>query len=60
MESLVPRLGVVLTAVRDLRAARSDDPVDLVVLRQTLHNPPREAGARSIASPFRSASPTPR
>lgn len=50
MESLVPRLGVVLTAVRDLRAARSDDPVDLVVLRQTLHNPPREAGARSIAS----------
>lgn len=53
----MPRLGVILPDEHALRAARPDDPVDLVVLRSTLLNPPRAAGARTVAEHVRAAHP---
>jgi len=44
-----PKLGVLLNDEKALHAAREADPVDLVVLRSTLINPPRAAGARAVA-----------
>ncbi|MBK8261419.1 MAG: hypothetical protein IPK80_08765 [Nannocystis sp.] len=46
----LPKLGVVLHDELALRAARADDPVDLVVLRTTLLNPPRAAAASKLAA----------
>jgi hypothetical protein len=42
------RLGVILFETGLLRVARADDPVQLVLLRSTLVDPPRAAGARSL------------
>ena len=42
------RLGVILFETSLLRVARADDPVQLVLLRSTLVDPPRAAGARSL------------
>jgi hypothetical protein len=53
----MPRLGVIIPDEHVLRAARPDDPVDLVVLRSTLLNPPRAAGARTVAEHVRAAHP---
>lgn len=52
-----PRLGIIIADERALRAARSDDPVDLVILRSTLVNPPRAAGATKLRSRFRELHP---
>ena len=44
-----PRLGIVINDDnKALRVARHDDPVDLVVLRSTLINPPRAAAATRL------------
>ncbi len=51
------RLGIIIADERALRAARSDDPVDLVILRSTLVNPPRAAGAAKLRSRFRELHP---
>lgn len=53
----MPRLGVILNDEHALGAARPDDPVDLVLLRSTLLNPPRAAGARTVAEHVRAAHP---
>lgn len=67
----MPRLGVILQDEHALRAARpsrpaSDaagdaddaaDPVELVVLRSTMLNPPRAAAARALAEHVRSIHP---
>lgn len=53
----MPRLGVILPDEHALRVAKPDDPVDLVVLRSTLLNPPRAAGARSLATSLRAVHP---
>lgn len=53
----MPRLGVILQDEHALRAARPDDPVDLVLLRSTLLNPPRAAAARAVAEHVRAAHP---
>src|SRR5687768_10643248 len=69
----MPRLGVILQDEHALRAARpsrpapspegadSDDeavdPVELVVLRSTLLNPPRAAAARGLAEHVRGIHP---
>lgn len=53
----MPRLGVILNDEHALGAARPDDPVDLVLLRSTLLNPPRAAAARSVAEHVRRAHP---
>lgn len=47
------RLGVTLSDEALLRAARDDDPVDLVVLRSTFLNPPRAAALRRSAERIR-------
>lgn len=46
-------LAVVLDDESLLGAARSDDPVDLVVLRSTFLNPPRAGAARRMAERIR-------
>ncbi|NVB38179.1 hypothetical protein G6O69_10075 [Pseudenhygromyxa sp. WMMC2535] len=43
------RLGIVVGDDALLRAARTSDPVDVVVLRSTFLNPPRAAAARRLA-----------
>ncbi len=43
------RLGVVLADEALLRAAHSNDPVEVVVLRSTFLNPPRAAAAKRLA-----------
>lgn len=66
----MPRLGVILQDEHALRAARparpdpsdeagdeAGDPVELVVLRSTLLNPPRAAAARALAEQVRSVHP---
>ncbi|MBZ5715491.1 hypothetical protein [Nannocystis pusilla] len=67
----MPRLGVILQDEHALRAARPSrpapaeeaaddeavDPVQLVVLRSTLLNPPRAAAARALAEQVRSVHP---
>lgn len=53
----MPRLGVILPDEHALRVAKPDDPVDLVVLRSTLLNPPRAAGARSLAASVHAVHP---
>lgn len=69
----MPRLGVILQDEHALRAARPSrpappaeaaddadpavDPVQLVVLRSTLLNPPRAAAARALAAHVRSVHP---
>ena len=45
----IPKLGVLLNDEKALHAAREADPVAFVVLRSTLINPPRAAGARGLA-----------
>ena len=52
-----PRLGIIISDERALRVARSDDPVDLVILRSSLVNPPRAAGAAKLRSRFRELHP---
>jgi len=44
-----PKLGILASDEKAFHAARESDPVELVVLRSTLVNPPRAAGARSVA-----------
>lgn len=53
----MPRLGLILQDEQGLRAARADDPVELVLLRSTLFNPPRAAAARGVAEHVRAAHP---
>ena len=53
----LPRLGVVLHDDQALRIAQADDPVDLVVLRSTLLNPPRAGAATKLAARIREAHP---
>lgn len=53
----VPKLGVVLHDDLALRIAEADDPVDLVVLRSTLLNPPRAAAAAKLAARIRELHP---
>ncbi|MEZ4448636.1 MAG: hypothetical protein R3B09_04085 [Nannocystaceae bacterium] len=57
MSHATPKLGVVIPDDKALRAARADDPVDLVVLRATLLNPPRAAGAARLAERLREVHP---
>ncbi len=52
-----PRLGILIADEKALRAARPEDPVDLVVLRSSLVNPPRAAGAAKLRARFRSLHP---
>lgn len=52
------RCGVVYRTPEYLhKHARADDPVDFVLLRSTLVDPPRAAGARSIAQVIESCHP---
>ncbi len=51
------KLGILISDLKALRAARSEDPVDVVVLQTTLINPPRAAGARSLVEQIRRAHP---
>ena len=51
------KLGVVLTDERALSSARATDPVDYVVLRSTLLNPPRDGAARRLADRVRAKHP---
>ncbi len=44
-----PKLGILASDEKAFHAARESDPVSLVVLRSTLVNPPRAAGARAVA-----------
>ena len=44
-----PKLGILASDEKAFHAARESDPVSLVVLRSTLVNPPRAAGARGVA-----------
>ncbi len=44
-----PKLGILASDEKAFHPARESDPVSLVVLRSTLVNPPRAAGARSVA-----------
>ena len=44
-----PKLGILASDEKALQPARESDPVSLVVLRSTLLNPPRAAGARAVA-----------
>jgi len=44
-----PKLGILASDEKALQPARESDPVSLVVLRSTLINPPRAAGARAVA-----------
>ena len=53
----IPKLGVLLNDEKALHAARETDPVALVVLRSTLINPPRAAGARALAQKLRALHP---
>ena len=65
----MPRLGLILQDEHALRAARAPqprpeadadeaaDPVELVVLRSTLLNPPRAAAARALAEQTRALHP---
>jgi len=65
----MPRLGLILQDEHALRAARAPqtrpeadadeaaDPVELVVLRSTLFNPPRAAAARALAEHVRALHP---
>lgn len=69
----MPRLGLILQDEHALRAGRQSrpqgaeaaddgsdeaaDPVELVVLRSTLLNPPRAAGARAVAEQVRAVHP---
>ena len=50
----MPRLGLVLDALGQLRAARRDDPVEVVAFRSTLVNTPRASGARRMGNLVRS------
>lgn len=52
-----PRLGIIIADEKAIRAGRPDDPVDLVVLRSTLINPPRAAGAKKLAAQLRELHP---
>jgi len=47
-----PRLGIIVADEKVVRIARSDDPVDLVVLRSALVNPPRAAAATKLRARF--------
>ncbi len=53
----IPKLGVLLNDEKALHAAREADPVALVVLRSTLINPPRAAGARALAQRLQALHP---
>lgn len=53
----IPKLGVLLNDEKALHAAREADPVAFVVLRSTLINPPRAAGARGLAQRLASLHP---
>jgi hypothetical protein len=52
-----PKLGVLVNDEKALSPGRADDPVSLVVLRSTLINPPRAAGARALAEQVRARHP---
>lgn len=52
-----PKLGILVQEEKALFAARSSDPVSLVVLRSTLINPPRAAAARALAERVRAVHP---
>ncbi|MEZ4380239.1 MAG: hypothetical protein R3A79_02750 [Nannocystaceae bacterium] len=52
-----PRLGIIIADEKAFRAGRPDDPVDLVVLRSTLINPPRAAGAKKLGAQLRELHP---
>ncbi len=47
------KLGILASDEKAFNTARPTDPVSLVVLRQTLLNPPRAAGARALAQQIR-------
>ncbi len=51
------KLGILVSDLKALRAARREDPVDVVVLQTTLINPPRATGARSLAEQIKRAHP---
>ena len=52
-----PKLGILASDEKAFHAARESDPVSLVVLRSTLVNPPRSAGARSVAENIKKLHP---
>jgi len=52
-----PKLGILASDEKALNAARESDPVSLVVLRSTLLNPPRAAGARAVAQQIHNVHP---